>query len=262
MNQTISNWRIIEGDSPIVATAIHCGHNLRRELNGIIAISPEQRIAYENPHTDQWVDVAESRVVVNMSRFEVDLNCPRNNAFYSSTDDAWGLEIWKAPPPNSAVESSLKLYDAFYGDVEKLLKTLASKFDRIVVLDFHSYRPRTDDSNEPAAELEPDINVCTGTMYRRRWVNLVERLLGDLSCQSAENGPPLTVGENAAFLGGTFPQRIHETFPDTVCVLSIYVKQALFFDVDMGSLDETSFERLENLFKACAAGLLDVLGER
>ena len=42
-------WTIIEGDSPIVAAAIHNGHELRPELEAFMGADPEDRRREEDP---------------------------------------------------------------------------------------------------------------------------------------------------------------------------------------------------------------------
>ena len=39
-----------------------------------------------------------NRIIVNRSRFEVDINRPRDKAVYITPEDAWGLHIWKNIP--------------------------------------------------------------------------------------------------------------------------------------------------------------------
>ncbi|MGH8657056.1 MAG: N-formylglutamate amidohydrolase, partial [Gammaproteobacteria bacterium] len=71
-----------EGDGPIVATAIHAGHALHPEIAALIALDEATRLREEDPFTAQLARVAPTRLIALRSRFEVDLNRPRERAVY------------------------------------------------------------------------------------------------------------------------------------------------------------------------------------
>ena len=77
-----SFWQFESGDSPILAVASHDGHALREELQGNCALSEEERLREEDPFTGRWTSVAPTRMIALHSRFEVDLNRPRDKAVY------------------------------------------------------------------------------------------------------------------------------------------------------------------------------------
>ncbi len=71
---------VFEGDigsSQLVATAIHAGHDLRPEVAAALALDESTRLREEDPFTDALISPVGARVVVNRSRFEVDLNRAR-----------------------------------------------------------------------------------------------------------------------------------------------------------------------------------------
>lgn len=107
-------WTLTSGSSPLMAAAIHHGHLLRPELVPWMALSPEDRLREEDPWTGSWTRVADNAVVVHRSRFEVDLNRPRDKAVYSRPEDAWGLRVWRCQPPENALARSLALYDQLW----------------------------------------------------------------------------------------------------------------------------------------------------
>ena len=88
-------WYLERGDGPLVATAIHNGHDIQAELDGQFALSEEDRLRVEDPFTGGWTTVAPTSLVARQSRFEVDFNRPREKAVYQTPEDAWGLNIWK-----------------------------------------------------------------------------------------------------------------------------------------------------------------------
>ena len=170
-------WKIIEGNTPLVATAIHNGHRVRPEIAELMAISEADRLREEDPFTGIWTDIAETRVIANFSRFQVDLNRPRDRAVYITPEDAWGLEIWKKEPDHAIVERSLQEYDRFYAEMNKLLSRCIDQFGRAVVLDLHTYNHCRMGPEHPPAEAaeNPEVNVGTGSLNRLLWAPVVPR---------------------------------------------------------------------------------------
>jgi N-formylglutamate deformylase len=232
------HWKIEYGDEPIVAAAIHDGHKLRTALLPFIALSDEARRREEDPFTASWAQFASSKIIGCHSRFEVDLNRPREKAVYLEPQDAWGLCVWNQSLPEALVVESRMLYDEFYEAVGQLLDHLLAKSSPVVVYDLHTYNHRR---RGPYAELDdpalnPDVNVGTGTMDRIYWAPLVDRFIHDLR-QAEFPGDGLDVRENVRFFGGQFARWIHQAYPQKVCVLSIEFKK-FFMDEWTGQVDE------------------------
>ena len=82
-----------------------------------MALSEAGRLREEDPFTAQWTGVAETQITALRSRFEVDLNRPRETAVYLKPEDAWGLEVWKTGPSPEIVARSMAEYNAFYSEV-------------------------------------------------------------------------------------------------------------------------------------------------
>jgi N-formylglutamate deformylase len=247
------------GDGPLVAVAIHDGHEVRPEVAALLALSGTERLREEDPFTRYWVDVASTRVVVHRSRFEVDLNRPRAAAVYQVPADAWGLEVWRAPPPRPLVERSLAQYDTFYAALERLLAGKIRRHGRCVVYDLHSYNHRREgpaaQPADPAAN--PQINVGTGSMDRALWAPVVERFLADLRA-SPVLGEPLDVRENVKFKGGALAAFVHRTFPETACALAIEVKK-FFMDEWTGEPDLATIEAVRAALASAARGTRETL---
>ena len=93
-----SPWTFSDAPGPVIATAIHAGHDLRPEIASRIAVDDATRLREEDPFTDRLTAVGGSTVVVHRSRFEVDLNRPREDAVYRLPEDAWGLDLWREQP--------------------------------------------------------------------------------------------------------------------------------------------------------------------
>ncbi len=75
------SYRILAGlEEPIAAAAIHDGHALRPDVEQRIALDVESRLREEDPYTASWTEVVSTRLIGVRSRFEMDLNRPRENA--------------------------------------------------------------------------------------------------------------------------------------------------------------------------------------
>ena len=198
-------WAITVGDGPLVAAAIHNGNDVRTEIQQLLAISGVDRLREEDPYTGAWTVIAPNRIVGLRSRFEVDLNRPRAKAVYGDPMDSWGVRVWKTALPDAVIVRSQSLYDAFYYEIDKVLRSLVDRFGRLVVYDLHSYNHRRlgphARPDDPASN--PDVNVGTGTMDRQRWAPIVDRFLTDLRAFDFL-GRPLDVLENVKFAGGEF----------------------------------------------------------
>ena len=92
-------WSVVEDGAPVVACALHAGHDLRPEVQKLMALGSRGRLYEEDPHTGDLTEVAGTRLVVHRSRFEVDLNRAPHLAVYREPGEAWGLPLWRTEPP-------------------------------------------------------------------------------------------------------------------------------------------------------------------
>ena len=252
-------WKLTEGNSPLIATAIHDGHNVRDELKKIMALSDEDRLREEDPFTGDFTDVAETRLIGLKSRFEIDLNRPRERAVYINPEDAWNLTIYKTPPTKEMINRSLEEYDSFYNEVNKLLKVFQKRFKRFIIFDIHTYcyRRNGPDGVEADPEANPEVNIGTGTMKNNIWKPIVEKFIADMKSFNYQ-GLHLDVRENIKFKGGYFAKHIHNNFSDSACVLSIEFKK-IFMDEWTGKLFKDKFENIIEALKSTVPGVLEEL---
>ncbi len=250
---------LVDGEGPIVATAIHDGHALRPECAAAIALDELSRLREEDPFTARVAEVAPTHLIATRSRFEVDLNRPRDQAVYLCAADAWELEVWSAPPTADIVSRSLAQYDAFYAVLERVLRERVRRYGRFVVLDIHSYNHRRDGADGAAADpaANPEINVGTGSLDRARWGSLVDRFCRDLTA-AGPLGRPLDVRENVKFQGGELSKWVHRTFPQTGCCLAIEFKKT-FMTEWTGAVDADHLAGLARAVRATLPGLLESL---
>jgi N-formylglutamate deformylase len=255
-------WHIERGDGPLVAAAIHDGHDVRPELVDFLVISQSDRRREEDPYTGAFTSVAPTRIVARRSRFEVDLNRPRAEAVYLRPEDAWGLAVWTRLPPAEVIERSRALYDGFYQEVGRVLAELTGRFGRVVVFDLHGYNVRRAGPNAPAAAADenPDVIVGTSNMDRRRWAPVVDGFTEAMRSFDFF-GRRLDVRENVKFRGGYFPRWIHQTFPESACAIAIELKK-FFMDEWSGEVDWVQLDAIRTALASAAESVLETLRRR
>jgi hypothetical protein len=259
MTQNI--WTESLGSGPVIATAIHDGHHVRDDILRRFALSDSDRLREEDPHTGAWTSAAPTRVIGLRSRFEVDLNRPREQAVYIRPEDAWGLTVWSDELPGDAIEESLAEYDEFYRNLHQLFSAKVLECGRFVVVDIHTYNHRRGGPDGECADPEanPQVNVGTRTIpSRERWAPLIDRFLGDLTSFEFPGGQ-LDVRENVKFFGGNLARWTHEHFPETGCVLSVEFKK-FFMDEWTSEPDPILVDAIGAALGWTISGLQEVIG--
>lgn len=248
-------WQIELGDGPLVACAVHDGHEVRPEVAACLRLDDSQRRYEEDPFTADWTSIAATRIIVRRSRFEVDFNRPRDKSIYITPADAWGLDVWKCSPSVEMVAASLRAYDDFYAELHRVLEQFVARYGKVVVFDLHSYNHIRGGAGGSPAEPQgnPEVNLGTGTMARSQWSPIVDRWL-DAMRSYDYFGRRLDVRENVKFFGGQVPRWIHETFPETVCALAIEVKK-IFMNEWTGELDSGQHRALGEALAGAAAAV-------
>jgi hypothetical protein len=253
------SWVLTQGNGPVVAVALHDGHDVRPEVAALFALTEADRWREEDPFTATWTVFADTQIVVKRSRFEFDLNRPREKAVYIKPEDAWGLNVWQSLPSKEMLVRSLAEYDAFYTTIERVFTDLERRFGRFVVFELHTYNHRRLGAQALPADprYNPEINLGTGTLERDRWSPVIESFLTDL--QNFDFlGRQLDVRENIRFRGGYFPYWVHQKFPHSACVLSIEVKK-FFMDEWTNEVDLEQLEAIPCALQSTIPGILKAL---
>lgn len=252
-------WLESQDDGPILATAVHAGHEIRGELLPLIALDESERSREEDPYTDYWVKVIPTWLVPTRSRFEVDLNRPRDEAVYRTPEMAWGLHLWKQLPSKKMLDRSLQEYDAFYQELGSILDRLTENYHHIVVFDLHSYNFRRLGPNKPPADdkTHPEVNIGTGTVDRHVYGTLIDRFIEDLRCFNFL-GRHLDVRENVKFKGRQLAHWIHQRYPGRACVIAIEFKK-FFMDEWTGVGDVEKIEAIRAALESTLPGIVEEL---
>ncbi|OAP39956.1 N-formylglutamate amidohydrolase [Sinorhizobium glycinis] len=253
-------WTQHRGQSPVVATAIHNGHAMRDSVNRLCGLTEEERRREEDPFTEFIIRDVPNRIVVHRSRFEVDINRPRDGAIYLRPEQAWGLNVWTGELPGEITAASLAMHDEYYAMLQSYLRGIERCHGRFVVLDVHSYNHRRSGPKaEPTmAAQAPDVNIGTFSMDRRKWAPVVERFVE--AVQSFEfPGGRLDVRENIAFQGRGYQARfIHEHFPETGCAIAVEFKK-IFMEEWTGEPFVETLRALRQLVASTLPVLVDAL---
>jgi N-formylglutamate deformylase len=252
----MDQYKIIKGNGPVIGAAIHSGHSVREEIKDLFLISDGERLREEDPFTDKFIEFAPSKIIAESSRFEVDLNRPRDEAVYLSPEDAWGLEIWKERPGDKVIQNSLEIYDKFYSDVKYFLNELLKENKKLFIFDMHSYNHRRngEDSEPEDPSLNPEINIGSENIDREYWDELITDFKNEL-CSFNFNGKQLDVRENVKFKGGFFSKWVNDNFGNQICVLAIEVKK-FFMDEWTG---KPFMEKIELVNEALAYTVTSII---
>ena len=217
-----ADWDLVLGDGPVLTTAIHDGHLLRESLRPHLAIEAEDRRREEDPLTGLFTSVGDVRLRARHSRFQVDLNRPRELAMSTNPEDTWGLKIWHDSLPESEREISLASHDDFYAMVGELLERMIERWGSVLLIDLHSYNHRRDGAHaDPAPQDDnPDIELGVTTLDPDRWGAVSARFAHVLRTSPVAGDMP-DVRENVRFpTGGHFPEWVYAKYGDKVCTIS------------------------------------------
>lgn len=254
-------WTVQHGPGPVLATAIHHGHELRPEVAEALALSDSDRLREEDPYTGDAASAAATHIIVHRSRFEFDLNRPPEGAVYQTPDQCWGLEVWKEGQPSGEfVEQSLALHAEYYAMLGTLLDSIAKRHGRFVLIDVHSYNHRRDGHDRPPIpdKFAPDINIGTFSMPRDDWAFLIDPLMEAMRGFDF-NGRRLNVRENVAFQGKGYQARfVHERYPLIGCAIALEIKK-FYMDEWSGEADRREVDALRRFIGFIARKAEDLL---
>ena len=252
-------WTVTRGPGPVLATAIHDGHDLRPDVAKAMALQEAQRLREEDPFTGQAVVGVPTHIIVHRSRFEFDLNRAAGEAVYCTPEQCWGLDVWHNRPTADLVDGSLAIHAAYYRMLGDLLDAIAADHDRFVLLDVHSYNHRRDgpDGAAMSQDQAPDINIGTFSMPRDEWAFLLDPLMEEMR-RFDFNGRSLDVRENVAFQGkGEQTRFVHDRYPQG-CAIALEFKK-FFMDEWTGAPDPAELKAMRDFVALSARVAAELL---
>ena len=241
----MKDFTIVNRKTPLLAFALHDGHWIDEFLRGYLLLDEQERAREEDPYTGYMIaDLPVTTVLVQTSRFQLDLNRVKDKSVYAKPEDAWGLNVWNELPP-TAIKALHTRYDEFYTNVRLLIEETIKEHGYFCILDVHSYNHRRENPfKEADQETHPEMNL--GTAYNKdKWQKLCDSYNNFLSASSILGHRP-DVRQNVIFKGGAFAQWVAEQFGDYGAVLSIEFKKT-FMDEWTGTANIPHVNSLKQL---------------
>jgi N-formylglutamate deformylase len=236
-------WDLVLGDGPVLAAAIHDGHRMRDSLRTHLVATDDQLRRDEDPLTGVLTSAGDARLTARNSRFQADLNRPRDKAISSDPEDTWGMRIWR-DLPEPEVEASQREHQRFYAMASALVEALLARWGCVFVLDIHSYNHRRAGAHAPPADPagNPDIDLGVTTLDATRWGPTMRRFAQALRETPLRGNTP-DVRDNVRYEGGGhFPEWLHSTFGGPVCAVSLEYKKVYMDEwtaqADIAALDD------------------------
>lgn len=241
------SYIIKKRDSPLISTALHDGHFIPSTVLTHLLLQEHERFREEDPYTVLLAKLPTSQIIVNTSRFMVDMNRSKDKAIYKTPQDAWGLQLWKNQFPRHLEKELLDYYIRFYKEVAKLITETINAFGYFLILDIHSYNHRRINPDTPASSSEnPEINI--GTAHNlSKWRPIIEKFVGYLANSKIKGKKP-DVRENIKFKGGGFSQWVIKEYGEYGCVLSVEFKKT-FMDEWTGRADYQHIRKINKVLK-------------
>lgn len=239
------HYLLEEKNSPIWAFALHDGHHLDASLAPLANITSDERLREEDPFTGLLADIGINRLIIQSSRFQLDLNRNIEDAIYIHPSQAWNLKVWKTPPASPVLDA---LHDRYFY-IRKLISTFLEETIRrhghFVILDIHSYNARRA-GKEVAIDTKSNPQLNIGTVHNRdMWKPLIKSIIAHLQTKKLYNNP-LDVRENIKFKGGHMSEWINAQYGKYGCVLSLEFRKD-FMDEWTGKPDLKKIEELRLL---------------
>ncbi|MEA1972744.1 MAG: N-formylglutamate amidohydrolase [Candidatus Cloacimonadota bacterium] len=229
-------------------TAIHNGHEVRDELKDNFKIDDDTQLREEDPFTEYFTKVVANQIIVNTSRFEVDLNRNLEKCFYINPADAWGLEVHKTKPTDEMIDASRKEYEVFYKRTKLFLDEMLQIHDIFFVLDIHSYNHQRKgiDAQFDDPQKNPEIILGTNNMDKRYFpfVDKIKEEIGKFDYF----GRKLDVRINVKYPGGNFSRWLHNTYPDKVICIAIEFKK-IFMNEWTAEIYEDKMDKLQEMLQ-------------
>lgn len=242
-----SIFHLAASDQPVLALAIHNGHHLPEALMPYTPLSDIIRFREEDPYTGDIARFFGNHVIVETSRFAVDLNRNLQKAVYLKPEDAWGLNVRHPDLPQGMLVDLHESYANWYAALSYQIDRMLSRHPFLFVFDIHSYNHRragADAEPDPQSE-NPDIILGRSNMPQKLypWVEKLRKRLD----QQDFFGHPLDVRCDVKFSGGHLSRWLHDSYPDKLICIAVEFKK-IFMDEHSGKLNPVSLARLRDIF--------------
>ena len=229
---------------PVIATAIHAGSHVRKEIQPFMEIPPARRRFEEDTATEKMIEGLPNTVWGLDSRAVYDLNRPPDQALPLTPERFWDVKVYHAPPTEAMNRESLRRHARFYDFMGTLVSHMLERFNICIVLDIHSYNISRQQKKGFATP--PVFNLGTQQLNRMRWQPQITAWLGAL--QTIElPGITTTVAENKVFYGNGQLCKLLSLWDPRILVLSTEIAK-VYMDEHTGVVFEPVVEALQQAF--------------
>ena len=230
---------------PAIATAIHAGHGVRKELHPYMALSDRQRLFEEDTGTDFMIQGFPNAIWGLESRAVYDLNRDEDMALPLTPEKFWGTTVYSAQPTHEMNKRSLDSHQRFYLFLGTVIKQMIDLHGICMVYDIHSYNISR--QVEKGFDPPPVFNLGTAALDRSRWSAEIDGWIHQLENISLP-GIETRVAENEVFSGkGEMCKRLVQWHPK-ILVLPTEVSK-VYMDERVGAV-------FPDIIKAIGKGLV------
>ncbi|MGB0937593.1 MAG: N-formylglutamate amidohydrolase [Colwellia sp.] len=233
----------IEKYLPAMSAAIHNGSRLRDALKANCLLNQSQRYYEEDPYTGSFIAEQAITLIANDSRYEYDLNRNTDECVYET---AWGVDVWKEPLSEEAIEQSKAKHAQFYRIVATVVEALQADFGQCIVYDNHSYNFKRHERKDL-----PVLNLGTSSVKSDKWRPVIDSWLKILKAMTVD-GIEVTAAENDIFYGKGYLAGFCHGRYDNVLVLATEAKK-VFMDELTGEANPVVLPSLQKVYNESVA---------
>ena len=238
--------------TPVIATAIHAGHHVRKELLPYMVIPPAQRLFEEDTATEKMISGLPNTIWGLDSRAVYDLNRSPDMALPLTPEKFWGIQVYGNQPTPEMNRKSMEYHKGFYDFMGTVVTHLLNKFNICIVLDIHSYNISR--QKDKGFISPPVFNLGTSLLNRTRWESYIHKWLKGLKTISLPRGIETTVAENEVFQGKGELCRLLSQWDERILVLPTEVSK-VYMDEHTGEVYENVVTAINTEFLRLATTL-------
>ena len=222
--------------------SMHSGHQVRKEIHEILAVSEEDRYREEDPFMDRFISGFPIRIFGRDSRFEYDLNHNPYRALYDYDKLKWGLKVWKREVTQEEQALSIKKHREFHKLLEMVCRYLLSQYSHALLFDLHAYCYQRETRQAWYEDEGPEINIGTGAVNREIFEPAITCFKRNLR-RTKISDRPLRIAENEIFFGGYLSRHLSRIYHERLLVLALEYKK-IFMEEWTGTLYKDVLDKL------------------
>ncbi|WP_083917353.1 flavohemoglobin expression-modulating QEGLA motif protein [Thiomicrorhabdus arctica] len=205
----------IEDYGFFVCTAIHNGHQLRKDLAKKCVLSDSERLYEESPFTGEMISSMPITLVALDSRYEYDLNQPAETCIYKEAK-----QVWSVPLAINEIQLSVNKHALFYRVLGALIKKVEKLHGNCLVYDLHAYN-----HGHMAGEISPPtFNIGTEQLDSIRWDRVITHWNKSLGMTNMPNIDTRSAIDELFFGRGYLATFVKQHFKNTLALPTVIKK--------------------------------------